>query len=65
MLNELHGEAALQGFQPVGVVFDPPNDTNSHGELVPAMVDYFKLTYRWATLQGRRDAYSAAAAMRR
>jgi len=45
MLNELHGEAALQGFQPVGVVFDPPNDTNSHGELVPAMVDYFKLTY--------------------
>jgi AhpC/TSA family len=44
MLNELHGEAALRGFQPVGLVFDPPN-ANSHGELVPAMVDYFKLTY--------------------
>ncbi len=44
MLNELHGETALQGFQPVGIVFDPPN-ANSHGELVPAMVDYFKLTY--------------------
>jgi peroxiredoxin len=45
MLNELHGEAALLGFQPVGIVFDPPNDTNSHGELIPAMVDYFKLTF--------------------
>jgi hypothetical protein len=45
MLNELHGEAALRGFQPVGLVFDPPNDTNSRGELIPAMVDYFKLTY--------------------
>jgi len=45
MLNELHGEAALQGFQPVGIVFDPPNDTNSHGELISPMVDYYKLTY--------------------
>jgi peroxiredoxin len=45
MLNELHQDAALQGFQPLGVVFDPPNDANSRGQLIPAMVEYFKLTF--------------------
>jgi peroxiredoxin len=45
MLNQLNHDSALQGFQPLGVVFDPPNDTNSRGQLIPAMVEYFKLTF--------------------
>lgn len=45
LLNQLHGEAQLRGFQPVGIAFDPPNNVSSNGELIAPMVDYFKLTY--------------------
>jgi thiol-disulfide isomerase/thioredoxin len=48
-LNKLHRELGARGFQPVGIVFDPPNsrafDPNVGGQLVNAMVDYLKLTY--------------------
>ena len=44
-LNKLHGELGSRGFQPVGVVFDPPNGPNAGGQFVAAMVDFFKLTY--------------------
>ncbi len=44
MLNELHSELGSRGFQPVGIIFDPPNGS-SNAQLVSYMVDYFKLTY--------------------
>jgi peroxiredoxin len=44
-LNKLHGEPALQGFQPLAVVFDPPGAPSAGGQLIAATVDYFKLTY--------------------
>lgn len=44
-LNKLHAELGPRGFQPVGVVFDPPNMANTGGQTVASMVDYFKLTY--------------------
>lgn len=45
-LNGLGSEMGKRGFQPVGIVFDPPNlRTSSQGRLVPDMVEYFKLTY--------------------
>ena len=43
-LNKLDAELGSRGFQPVGVVFDPPNSPSTGGELA-RMVDYFKLTY--------------------
>jgi hypothetical protein len=45
MLNTLHAELGPRGFQPVGVVFDPPNSVNTGGQALTSMVDYFKLTY--------------------
>jgi peroxiredoxin len=44
-LNKLYGELGPRGFQPVGIVFDPPNSPNNGGQLLPSVVDYFKLTY--------------------
>jgi thiol-disulfide isomerase/thioredoxin len=45
MLSRLNGELGPRGFQPIGIVFDPPNARNSEGRLVQPMVDYFKLNY--------------------
>jgi len=45
MLDKLRGELGSRGFQPVGVVFDPPN-TSVEGRLQAAqMTEYFKLTF--------------------
>jgi len=44
-LNKLHSELGSRGFQPVGVVFDPPNATYSGPQLLPYLENYFKLTY--------------------
>jgi cytochrome oxidase Cu insertion factor (SCO1/SenC/PrrC family) len=43
-LNKLHAELGSRGFQPVGVVFDPPNGPGTGVQLLAKMVDYFKLT---------------------
>ena len=43
-LNKLNNELGSSGFQAVGIVFDPPN-AESTGALLPAVVDYLKLTY--------------------
>ena len=43
-LNKLHSELGPRGFQPVGVVFDPPNAANGSVQSWALMVDYFKLT---------------------
>src|SRR5215469_18261267 len=45
MLNQLSQEMGPRGFAAVGVVFDPPNAPESHGELVTPAVNFFKLTY--------------------
>jgi peroxiredoxin len=45
MLNKLNQEMGTRGFQALGVVFDPPNAPDSHGQLVGPLVDYLKLTY--------------------
>jgi hypothetical protein len=47
-LNKLHSELGPRGFQPVGVVFDPPNAANASVQSWALMVDYFKLTSRMA-----------------
>lgn len=44
-LNRLYGDLGQRGFQPVGIVFDPPNAPNSGGQLVQPLVEYFKLGY--------------------
>jgi peroxiredoxin len=44
-LNKLHGELGARGFQPVGVVFDPPNTPTAGGQFLTYIVDDFKLTY--------------------
>jgi AhpC/TSA family len=44
-LNKLYGELGSQGFQPLAVVFDPPNARQSGQQLIPLMHEYFKLTY--------------------
>ena len=44
MLNSLQRELGPRGFQPVGVVFDPP-DGAAGGQGISAMVSYFKLSY--------------------
>ena len=44
-LNKLHAELGPRGFEPVGVVFDPPNGAGTGGQALALMVDYFKLTY--------------------
>jgi thiol-disulfide isomerase/thioredoxin len=45
MLNKLYAELGPRGFQAVGIVFDPPNSPNVGGQLLPSVVDYFKLSY--------------------
>jgi len=45
ILNKLYGEMGSRGFQPLGVVFDPPNSPESHGELIAPAVTFLKLTY--------------------
>ncbi len=35
MLNELHREPGLKGFQPIAVVFDPPHVRDGGGQLSP------------------------------
>jgi len=45
MLNKLNVEMGARGFQALGVVFDPPNAPDSHGQLVGPLVNYLKLTY--------------------
>src|SRR5215475_14694047 len=45
MLNRLNVELGPRGFQALGVVFDPPNAPDSHGQLVAPAVTFFKLTY--------------------
>jgi peroxiredoxin len=44
-LNKLNNELGPRGFQAVGIVFDPPNTTSTGAQLLPAVVDYLKLTY--------------------
>jgi peroxiredoxin len=44
-LNKLNAELGPRGFQPVGVVFDPPNSPSTGGQLLATTVDYYKLTY--------------------
>jgi peroxiredoxin len=44
-LNKLNSELGPRGFQAVGIVFDPPNAEGTGAQLLPAVVDYLKLTY--------------------
>src|SRR5262245_8960036 len=44
-LSKLNDELGPRGFQPIGIVFDPPTARNSGGQLVPPMVEYFKINY--------------------
>ena len=45
MLSELNQEMGARGFQALGVVFDPPNVPDSHGELIRPTVNLLHLTY--------------------
>src|SRR5215469_8486676 len=45
VLNKLNRELGPGGFQPVGIVFDPPKVPTSAEKVIPSLVDYFKLTY--------------------
>ena len=45
MLNKLNRELGTNGFQAVGIVFDPPNTTETGEQFLPAVVDSLKLTY--------------------
>lgn len=45
MLNKLNTEMGPRGFQAIGVVFDPPNTPDSHGELIFPAVNFFHLSY--------------------
>jgi len=45
MLNKLNLELGPRGFQALGVVFDPPNIPESHGQLVDPAVTFFHLSY--------------------
>lgn len=45
ILNNLNLELGPRGFQALGVVFDPPNVPESHGQLVGPAVSFFKLSY--------------------
>lgn len=44
-LNKLNNELGSRGFQAVGIVFDPPNTATTGAQLLPALVNYLKLTY--------------------
>ena len=45
ILNKLNRDLGSRGFQPVGIVFDPPKVATSAEKVIPSLVDYFKLTY--------------------
>jgi peroxiredoxin len=62
MLEKLRGELGPRGFQPVGVVFDPPN-TPIEGRLQAAqMTEYFKLAFPVGyTSKENVDSYLARA----
>jgi len=45
MLSDLNQEMGARGFQALGVVFDPPNVPDSHGELIRPAADFLHLTY--------------------
>jgi len=45
VLNKLNRDLGARGFQPIGIVFDPPKVPTSGEKVIPALVDYFKLTY--------------------
>lgn len=45
MLNELNHDMGARGFQALGVVFDPPNVPDSHGELIPPAINFLHLNY--------------------
>jgi peroxiredoxin len=45
ILNKLNRDLGPRGFQPIGIVFDPPKVPTSGEKVIPSMVDYFKLTY--------------------
>ena len=45
LLNKLHGELGSRGFQPVGVVFDPPTGSTAGGQAVSFMTQYLGLTF--------------------
>ena len=45
VLNKLNRDLGSRGFQPVGIVFDPPKVATSAEKVIPSLVDYFKLTY--------------------
>ncbi len=44
-LNKLNSELGPRGFQVVGIVFDPPNTTESGEQLLPVVVNSLNLTY--------------------
>ncbi len=44
-LNKLNNELGPRGFQAVGIAFDPPNTPGNGAQLLPAVVNYLKLTY--------------------
>ena len=44
-LNKLNNELGPRGFQAIGIVFDPPNAEGTGAPLLPAVVDYLKLSY--------------------
>jgi peroxiredoxin len=45
VLNKLNRDLGPRGFQPIGIVFDPPKVPTSGEKVIPSLVDYFKLTY--------------------
>lgn len=45
ILNKLNRDLGPRGFQPIGIVFDPPRVKTSGEKVIPSLVDYFKLTY--------------------
>ena len=44
-LNKLNKELGPQGFQPVGIVFDPPTGSTAGGQVVDFLRNYLSLSY--------------------
>jgi peroxiredoxin len=62
MLDKLRGELGPRGFQPVGVVFDPPNPSVEGRVQAAQMTEYFKLTFPVGyTSKENVDSYLARA----
>lgn len=45
VLNKLGRDVGPRGFQPIGIVFDPPRVPTSAEKVLPSLVNYFKLAY--------------------